>query len=296
MAWHIWSNFGFLAPSRSSSPADRCFSAVRRQQVVLATLLVSHPYPVSSDRLIDAVWGDDPPPTAPATLQAYVSRLRKLLAPQASGCSQAPEATDSRSTMRRSMPAVSIGPSTMRWRCSQDQRNAEIIDLLEPALGLWRSAVCIRSVARCRLGRGIPAPGWRERRLVAEELLADAYLALGRHLAGAIRLEGALAQWPLSESLAKRYMLALYRRWTPGRRACGIRANSPRTQARARPRSRRQSYASYITPSSIKVPRWTGSQHQLGNWYASCRHATRCSLGATRWCAPSAASFPPTES
>lgn len=132
------------------------------------------------------------------------------------------------------------------------------------------------------------------RRLAAELLLADAYLALGRHLAGAIRLEGALAQWPLSESLAAicSRSIGAHARSTRLRYTSEFASNSRSGSAW----SRRQSYASYIAPCSIKVPRWIGSQHQLGNWYGSCRHATRCSLGATRWCAPSAASFPPTES
>ena len=126
-----------------------------RQQVVLATLLVSHPYPVSSDRLIDAVWGDDPPPTAPTTLQAYVSRLRKLLGAagvrlQSGARGYRLEIDDDAIDACRFDRAVDNALAL-----SQDQRNAEIIDLLEPALGLWRSAVRIRSVARCPLGRGI---------------------------------------------------------------------------------------------------------------------------------------------
>ena len=181
-----------------------------RQQVVLATLLVSYPFSVSSDRLIEAVWGDDPPPTAPTTLQAYVSRLRKLLGAagvrlQSGARGYRLEIDDEAIDACRFDRAVDNALAL-----SQDQRNAEIIDLLEPALGMWRSADAFGPLRdagwavefSARLGA---------RRLVAEELLADAYLALGRHLAGAIRLEGALAQWPLSESLAKRYMLALYR-------------------------------------------------------------------------------------
>ena len=182
----------------------------RRQQVVLATLLVSHPYPVSSDRLIDAVWGDHPPPTAPATLQAYVSRLRKLLAAAGVGLQSGArgyrlEIDDDAIDACRFDRAVDNALAL-----SQDRRNAEIIDLLEPALGMWRSAHAFGPLRDA---------GWAvefsarltERRLVAEELLADAYLELGKHLAAAIRLERALTEWPLSESLAKRYMLALYR-------------------------------------------------------------------------------------
>ena len=50
-----------------------------RQRLVLAALLLDPGRPVSADRLIDIVWGDDPPRTARKTLQAYVSRLRGVL-------------------------------------------------------------------------------------------------------------------------------------------------------------------------------------------------------------------------
>src|SRR5579884_3231476 len=38
---------------------------------------------VSTDRLIDELWGDDPPETAQNTLQVYVSQLRRSLGPDA---------------------------------------------------------------------------------------------------------------------------------------------------------------------------------------------------------------------
>src|SRR4051794_18865106 len=50
-----------------------------KQRAVLAVLLLDAGQVVSRDRLIDALWGEAPPPTAGHTLDAYVSRLRKLL-------------------------------------------------------------------------------------------------------------------------------------------------------------------------------------------------------------------------
>lgn len=50
----------------------------RKQRIVLAALATSAEV-VSTDRLIDCVWGDDPPPRPEATLQVYVSTLRKIL-------------------------------------------------------------------------------------------------------------------------------------------------------------------------------------------------------------------------
>src|SRR5919201_2137885 len=52
-----------------------------KQRALLEVLLLNANEVVSRDRLIEAVWGDQPPATAPTALQVYVSRLRKLLEP-----------------------------------------------------------------------------------------------------------------------------------------------------------------------------------------------------------------------
>ena len=50
-----------------------------KPRLVLALLLAEPNVTVSIDRLIDGVWGDDPPESARHTLQAYVSELRKAV-------------------------------------------------------------------------------------------------------------------------------------------------------------------------------------------------------------------------
>src|SRR5712691_7002001 len=50
-----------------------------KQRALLALLLLEANRVVSSDRLIDALWEDEPPETAQKALQVYVSQLRKLL-------------------------------------------------------------------------------------------------------------------------------------------------------------------------------------------------------------------------
>ena len=50
-----------------------------KQRATLAILLLHHDEVVSRDRLIDGLWGDSPPATAAHTVEAYVSRLRKVL-------------------------------------------------------------------------------------------------------------------------------------------------------------------------------------------------------------------------
>src|SRR5207249_8178712 len=46
-----------------------------KQRALLALLLVHANHVLSRDRLIDELWGDEPPETAVQSLQVYVSRL-----------------------------------------------------------------------------------------------------------------------------------------------------------------------------------------------------------------------------
>ena len=48
-------------------------------RLTLAALLVNANAVVSADRLVDILWGDDPPATATSTVQSLVYRLRRLL-------------------------------------------------------------------------------------------------------------------------------------------------------------------------------------------------------------------------
>ena len=50
-----------------------------KQRALLGVLLLHPNEVVSSERLIDELWGERPPTTAAKTLQTYVSQLRRLL-------------------------------------------------------------------------------------------------------------------------------------------------------------------------------------------------------------------------
>ena len=51
----------------------------RQQRALLVALLLRPNEAVPADQLIDALWGERPPPTASTIVQLYISRLRKLL-------------------------------------------------------------------------------------------------------------------------------------------------------------------------------------------------------------------------
>jgi DNA-binding SARP family transcriptional activator len=50
-----------------------------RQRALLALLLLQRNRPVARERLIDQLWGEDPPPSAIKALHVYLSGLRKLV-------------------------------------------------------------------------------------------------------------------------------------------------------------------------------------------------------------------------
>ena len=50
-----------------------------KPRLVLVHLLLSPNKTISTEALIDALWGDDPPPTARRSLQAHVAKLRSAL-------------------------------------------------------------------------------------------------------------------------------------------------------------------------------------------------------------------------
>ena len=67
---------GPLQVVRGGSPID---IGPRKQRAVLAALLLAQGRVVSTDRLADAVWGDDVPASVTASLQVYISNLRRAL-------------------------------------------------------------------------------------------------------------------------------------------------------------------------------------------------------------------------
>jgi DNA-binding SARP family transcriptional activator len=61
-----------------------------KQRTLLALLLLTPNRPVSVDRLIGALWSDEPPAAASNALQFHVSQLRKVLGDGASIVTQEP--------------------------------------------------------------------------------------------------------------------------------------------------------------------------------------------------------------
>ncbi|HET8951022.1 MAG TPA: BTAD domain-containing putative transcriptional regulator [Solirubrobacteraceae bacterium] len=168
-----------------------------KPRALLAMLALDAGSPVSAERLIDGLWGDEPPATAAKMVQLYVSQLRKAMAAHGE-----PDAIET------------------RGRAYQLQLGRERVDAgrferllaqgaAREALDLWRGPA-LADVA----GEPFAAPEIRrldELRASALEVAIDQDLDAGRHRELLPEIEALLAQEPLRERLHAQRMLALYR-------------------------------------------------------------------------------------
>jgi len=175
----------------------------RRLRALLAFLLLHANKLLSSDRLIDEVWGPDPPKTASASLQNYVSRLRKVIGADAL-VSQPPGYV-----LRvdpESFDLARFERLTGEARGAEPRERAE---KLRAALALWRGPalddLAFEPFARDEVGR------LEEARLAALEDCIDAELELGRVGDLVAELEELVEQHPLRERFRAQQMRALYR-------------------------------------------------------------------------------------
>ena len=224
-----------------------------RDRVVLSALAVHSGDVLSADRLADALWGEDPPPSWPKVVQGSVARLRRALGRAAvettSGGYRLTLAEDEVDVRR--FEALVEQARTLTLAGEHDRAAAR----LAQALDLWRGAA-LPDLDRWPDGR-TEAARLDELRLGAQELLLTERAATGRDVvADAAAL---VAAQPLRETRWGLLALALYRagrqsdalsalrraRRTlrdelgldPGRAPGGARAGDP--QPRGRPAARR---------------------------------------------------------
>ena len=178
----------------------------RKQRAVLALLLLNANRVVSTERLIDDLWGDSPPSTARAALQVYVAGLRKAL-------------DDGGASLRTRAPgyvleveAGSIDLERFTQLCTR-AREASAPEhraaLLHEALELWRDDPLPE--LRTEPFSTAAVAQLEELRLRAFEERIDADLELGRDSALVPELESLVSEHPYRERLRAQLMLALYR-------------------------------------------------------------------------------------
>src|SRR5213592_5206508 len=69
--------FRILGPLEVVEGAEPVALGTLKEQLVLGVLLLHANEFVSRERLIDDLWGEAPPPTAPQAVNVYLSKLRK---------------------------------------------------------------------------------------------------------------------------------------------------------------------------------------------------------------------------
>jgi DNA-binding SARP family transcriptional activator/DNA-binding beta-propeller fold protein YncE len=177
-----------------------------KQQALLARLLLEPNRPVSTERLIDDLWGEHAPATVRASLHAHVTRLRRVLA-DADGSS--PLVNDGHGYVLR-VAESQIDATRFRALVAEARRADLVEDAREryaAALGLWRGPV----LDGVELGGADAERAELEGlRLSALEERIDADLTLGRSSELVPELERHVAAEPLRERLWAQLMLALY--------------------------------------------------------------------------------------
>jgi DNA-binding SARP family transcriptional activator len=177
-----------------------------KPRALLALLALHAGETVSADRLIEGIWGEQPPATAAKMLQVYVSHLRKAL------------------TAAGGNGEIVTRGRGYELRLGDDECDARRFERLlaggaaREALALWRGpplADVTEPFAAAEARR------LEERRLDALELAIDGDLAAGRHGEVIAELEALVAEQPLREKLHSQRMLALYR---AGRQADALEA------------------------------------------------------------------------
>jgi len=73
--------FRILGPTEVLDDGQRIPLPSGRGRALLALLALHAGEPMPADRLIDELWGEDPPPTARTVVHGLVSRLRGVLEP-----------------------------------------------------------------------------------------------------------------------------------------------------------------------------------------------------------------------
>ena len=217
--------FRLLGPLEARDGERRVELGRPKQRVLLAVLLVHANHVVSVDRLVEELWGAGPPPQAAASLQTYVSNLRRALEPGRPARAPSRVLVSQPPGYRLVVSAGDLDAARFAalagegHRLLEAGRPAAAAGVLREGLGLWRgpalAEVADEGFAQAERNR------LEELRVAALEDRLAADLDLGGHAAAVAELEELAGRYPFRERLAGLLMLALYR---SGRQAEALQA------------------------------------------------------------------------
>ena len=177
----------------------------RKQRSILSVLALCTSKVVSTERLIEAVWGEDRPPAARNSLEAHVSRLRKLL--EENGAR--PDVLRTQSPGYAFMGTTDLAQFEQFRAAAAERAHEQAAELLASGLALWRGAA-LADLADEPFAT-VEAPRLEELRLATREELIRSRLAVGHDQWAVHQLETLVSEHPLRERLRELLMLAYYR-------------------------------------------------------------------------------------
>ncbi|MFD3931818.1 BTAD domain-containing putative transcriptional regulator [Streptomyces sp. NPDC058614] len=200
--------FSVLGPVRAWRGEELLPAGSPQQRAMLAALLLREGRTATASELIDALWGDEPPAQALATVRTYASRLKKALGPEilvgeAGGYAIRLSGTGGTLDLAQ---AQELAADAEKARSAGDLCHAR--EVLRRALGLWDGEPLasvpgpFAETQRARLD---------ELRLQLLESRLDMDLEQGCHAEAVSELTALTAAHPLRERLRELLMLALYR-------------------------------------------------------------------------------------
>jgi DNA-binding SARP family transcriptional activator len=208
--------FQLLGPTEARQAGRPIPLSGARRRALVTRLLLDAGRAVSSETLLEDVWGDEAPPAASATLQSHVSQLRKVLGDRL-------QRSTAGYVLR--LDAVSVDAAEFEGRVANATSQLAKGDFeaavrsLREALRLWRGRA-LEEVADKPWAQP-EAERLEELKRIAAEQLLEARLALGEHEQVVPDAKVAVEENPLREQRWATLILALYR---CGRQADALRA------------------------------------------------------------------------
>ncbi|WP_158883398.1 BTAD domain-containing putative transcriptional regulator [Amycolatopsis anabasis] len=203
--------FGVLGPLAVwTTKGDQVVVPELKVRALLADLLAHAGNPVSTDRLVEDLWGEELPVNPAAVLQLKVSRLRRVLEDAEPGGRDLVVSRPPGYLLRAEAGSVDMArfqDLVERARGTADTRAR--VELLSSAFSLWRGEA-FADFGDYPFTRALAAR-LEDERLDALEEQVEARLALGEHGRLASELGDLVIRYPLRERLRAAHMRALYR-------------------------------------------------------------------------------------
>ncbi|MFE6662929.1 BTAD domain-containing putative transcriptional regulator [Streptomyces sp. NPDC057697] len=198
--------FSVLGPVRAWRDGEALSSGSPQQRALLAALLLRGGRTATAAELIDAIWGDEPPSQALATIRTYASRLRKVLDPQTLVSDAGGYAIRAGQDALDVHVVGDLAAEAEKARAGGDRFQAR--SLLDKALGLWDGEALASVPGPYAENQRTRLEEWR---LQLTETRLDLDLEVGCHAEAVSELTALTAAHPLRERLRELLMIALYR-------------------------------------------------------------------------------------